>query len=76
MTENNTNITNATFQYPDSALLYKRKSKCLFCGNSVWAHVQTATDDYFLDCGCGETNVRKNFEKWKHLFVYGETGVL
>jgi len=74
MTETNTNLTNATFQYPDSAVLYKRKTDCGMCEYPVWANVQTSTDKYFLTCACGDTNVRSGFAKYKNLFVYAETG--
>lgn len=63
------------FAYPDSAVLYRKKDHlCGVCGYPVWAHVQTETDRYFLQCGCGDTEVRWNFNKWKKLFTYGEVG--
>lgn len=69
-----------TFYYPDSAMLYKRKFDCAMCDLPVWAHVSLETNRYFLVCGCNgdgvtyESDVRSNFQKWKHLFVNAEQG--
>lgn len=66
------NIT--PFAYPDSAVLYYRQFNCGLCGDPVNAHVQTETDRYFLECGCGNSEIRYDFEKHKHFFTYAEVG--
>lgn len=63
------------FAYPDTALLYNRKDRgCGICEYPVWAHVHAESDRYYLQCGCGETQIRENFSKWKQFFTYAEQG--
>ena len=51
-------------------LLGKRKHDCALCGYPVWAYVDTNTDEYYLDCVCGPTEIIYGYSNYKASFLY------